>query len=115
MARKPEVPRSTDQPGGVLATAAAHERFVQRVGLGWIGVVEALGRLHAEDHVVYRVTVRGDWDGHGEFLLVLIADTENGPKVAFHNSGDPHGMWVSLKNRIENGSLKWKDDEYAKS
>jgi len=99
-------------PGNVIATQAAYAKFVDRAGQGWIEFVGAVQNLAARGVLVDRVTMKGEWHNGGDMLVVLAARTEAGYMVAFHNVEDPSTMWVALANRIKNGSLKWRDDEY---
>jgi hypothetical protein len=49
----------------------------------------------------------------GEFLLVIRGIEEDVSVVAFHSSTDLTEAFRSLEARINNGSLKWRLDEYA--
>jgi len=49
-----------------------------------------------------------------EWLVVITASTENGQIVAFHGGTSMIEAFTSALNRLVNGSLKWKEDEYAR-
>lgn len=52
----------------------------------------------------------------GEEALAVITgfDDAGAPVVAFHSSTAVPDLLIGLASRLENGSLKWKADEYRK-
>ena len=105
--------RTHDVPGNAMATAAKYQEFLMAVGKGWIDLTDALERLAEKEIWVDRITMRGDWDGQTDMLIVLAAAGTEGRVVAFHNVEDAITVWKGLAARIRNGSLKWKEDQYA--
>ena len=113
MARKPAAVRVEDvwsDPS--LVSQSDMERLV-RLGLAWEETVRCLNRLQREDHTVHRITIKGNWSHHDELLIILVADTPEGPVVAFHQVDDLSGLWKGLWGRLRNGSLRWREDQYA--
>lgn len=54
-------------------------------------------------------------DENGECLVVLTGYDGNGaPVVAFHTAVSATEAVVGAINRFQNGTLKWKEDEYRK-
>jgi len=102
-----------DVPGNVIATAAAHERFLTQLGAGWVGVVEGARSLAGHDVYIESMTIRGSIGEGGDLLIVIRAISDEGKVVAFHNVDDSTTMWVGLANRMRNGSIKWKEDQYG--
>lgn len=50
----------------------------------------------------------------GDYLLTVRGTDEGGaPVVAFHGSPDLGEAFRGLHNRLMNGSLRWRPDEYA--
>ncbi len=89
------------------------ERALIQTGRAWQSLVGALSRLSKDGVDVHRITVKGAWHGHDEFLIILAAETENEAIVAFHRADDAGTLWAGLASRIRNGNLKWRTDEYA--
>jgi len=51
----------------------------------------------------------------GEFLLVLRGlDGEGAPVVAFHSATELCEVFSGVANRLANGSLVWRPDQYAR-
>jgi len=112
MARKKQDGVPPDVPGNAMETASQRQRFLMRVGQGWLDAVDAMHRLTGHDVIITGMSIRGEWDGHGDLLLVLRAEGPEGNIVAFHSTAEPLGLWTGLAARINNGSLKWRTDEY---
>lgn len=106
--------RSKDVDGNAMESQRQHDHFIYSVGLSWMSMVSALKRLENRGFYVHRITMRGIEGDGGEILLILAADTDEGAFVAFHQVDSLETVWKSLTNRIENGSLKWKPDEFAR-
>lgn len=106
--------RKNEVPGNVLATVAMTERILTKTGHVVHMANHSIERLEeGGEHVkAIRLTSRGR--AAGEWLAIVTLSTSEGEFVAFH-SGD--GFQQTLEGtcqRIINGSLKWKEDEYAK-
>ena len=105
--------KDNDVPGNAVLSAALLGRQVERLGIAALRMDAHLEKLQEQGievkalRFVYRGGVRG------EVLCVVTAHTENGGIVAFHN-GDTFGeVMKGIAARMGNGSLKWKEDEYA--
>ncbi len=48
----------------------------------------------------------------GGYLLVVTAVGEGGPVVAFQDGDSLAEVIVGFINRLENGSVKWKEDQF---
>ena len=100
-------------PGNSLASQALVQRVLLKTGIYVHKIEEAFQLL--ENHGVYVKALRFSLkDGaDGDWMAVLTADTDDGPMVAF-NTGATFGDCLSgLSARLDNGTLKWKEDEYA--
>ena len=89
------------------------ETATYKLGLAWLGFIKTMEGLEDQGLRVTRVSLKGEWFDGGSILVVLTAEGPDGPMVAFHNADDLDGLWKGLRNRIRNGNLKWKVDEYA--
>jgi len=60
-------------------------------------------------------SVRAPLVQHGEYLMVIKGtDEAGGPIVAFHSSTSLADLFTGCANRLVNGSLKWRDDEFRR-
>ncbi len=104
--------RNLEVPGNVLASAANRERFLEKVGQGWLRFIEACQSLEEDGVFLKGLSVRGAVGSGDQLLVVLRADTEEGGRVAFHSVDEDMTLWTSLANRLTNNRLEWKADEY---
>lgn len=105
---------NTDVPGNAQASAAAFERYVFSLGRAWLDFERIAHDMGHAGTPIKRVTLKGPLVEGGSALIILTADSEEGPVVAFHNVDDLGTAIKGLAARLQNGSLKWKVDEYAK-
>lgn len=100
-------------PGSVLATQANIERIMSKTAnlLHWAGGV--LDQPDVTGFHLKQIRIKCDLKGGGGWMAVVTALTPNGDQVAFHRGDDFREALEGVLSRIRNGSLKWKDDEYA--
>jgi len=72
-----------------------------------------MDRPDDSDQRVLKVVIKApQWYG-GEYFAVVTADGDDGaPVVAFHTAESLVGLLTGLGNRLRNGSLKWRADEF---
>lgn len=81
-------------------------RAVDEIGLALSGY-----RSLAVD--VVGISLRAPQTPGGDYLLTLRGqDADGSPVVAFHGSPDLGDAFRGAHNRLMNGSLKWRKDEY---
>jgi hypothetical protein len=54
-------------------------------------------------------------DEGNDWLVIVTADGTDGPVVSFHGASSFEDALRGLIARIDNGTLKWRPDEYSKS
>lgn len=82
-------------------------RAVDEIGLALMGY-----RSLSVD--VVGLSVRSPKVQGGDFLITLRGfGDDGGPLVAFHGSPDLGECFRGMHNRLMNGSLRWRVDEYA--
>jgi hypothetical protein len=63
---------------------------------------------------VVGISIRPPTVAGGDFLLTVRGtDEAGGPVVAFHGSPDLGEAFRGLDNRLLNGSLRWRPDQFA--
>ena len=70
-------------------------------------------RLDRADAVLGSLTIRPPSVEGGDWLLVCRMSLEGRPHVGFITGHDVAACLRSLVAKLENGSMKWKEDEYA--
>jgi hypothetical protein len=106
---------SKNEFGNTVRAQQVFDQQIQRLGLalglldhicsaGWTGEVELLN-----------IKVRLGSPG-GEETLVIVTGTwgDGTPVVAFHAAQSPSDAVAGCLNRIRNGTMKWREDQYAK-
>ncbi len=63
-----------------------------------------------DERYIVGINIKVRYDSVGDVLAVVRADTANGPVVAFHTGTDVSSVVLGLVNRLDNGSLKWRED-----
>lgn len=62
----------------------------------------------------HKINIRLGDDATIETLITVTMSDEDGDWVGFHKGIDPVAALRGCLNRCKNGSMKWKEDEYAK-
>ena len=72
--------------------------------------------LHQEvalDITPYEIRIKFTPEGYTSLLMIIKAwDSEGGKVIAFQSGVNPVEMMASAYRRLQNGSLKWKRDEW---
>ena len=106
--------KDQEVPGNVIASRALTDRLLAKTGF-------AVHSIHqwfeaAQDHGIHLKALRfSTRDGpSGDWLCVVTVDTDEGPRVGFQSGSTFNDAIEGLKNRLLNGRMTWKEDEYAK-
>jgi hypothetical protein len=60
------------------------------------------------------MSIRFPKEQHGEFLITIRSESDQGePIVAFHGGNSLSDALAGLSERLRNGTLKWKIDQYG--
>lgn len=100
--------------GNILASGALVAREMERGGLA-IHQIEEMSLLWIEhDVTIKRISFACKFGPDGDWLGVISADGVDGPIVAFVSGPSFVHVIRSMGSAMRNGSLKWKEDSYAK-
>lgn len=105
--------KSTDVPGDAMQSALNYQRMVLKLGNKLIDLEVAVSKLHEDGVTVKMIKLKASPNPNGDWLAIVTASTENGEVVAFHSSDDLSSTITGVGAKLRNGSLKWKEDEYA--
>lgn len=100
--------------GNSIASAAAFDKEMVRLGLGLIRVDNTLERLFEEDIVVLDIRVRIPEYAGAEFLCICSARIGGEHVVAFSSGTTFIDALRGMLARMENGTVKWSVDKYRK-
>lgn len=100
-------------PGNALVSTLAYQRGLLRVAEQLVRVEHLLDALDEENVEVRSVTFRVPQEQGGDFLVTVRAFVEGKAMVAFHGSDSFAEAARGVFARLENRSVKWKDDQYA--
>lgn len=101
-------------PGNAMATAAMTQRILSMAGHTVYMTDHRFDNLYTEGIAIKAIRFKNDGHPAGTWLCVVTAETESGSIVAFHNDTGFRACLLGVLARIENNSLKWKEDQYAK-
>lgn len=99
--------------GNVLATQANLDRIISRTG----NVVHQASFYMEHDFggtkKVKSIRLKGPSEPGGDWLVVVSVDIDGYAMVGFHRDISMQAALEGSLQRILNGGIKWKDDEYA--
>lgn len=105
--------KNRDVPGNSLASQAQYQRDMLRLGETISRMERILDRMFEEEWIPKRVSIKVPVNQGDEYLVIITAESPGGPVVAF-TSGQSFAEAIRVAiARIENGSVKWKEDAYA--
>lgn len=92
---------------------AAMDRFVYQNGRAVLSIEHHAFRLLDEGSQIKALRFKGPDDRHGEWLCVVTARIGEEDLVSFTSGASFDDVFRSVSNRLDSGTMKWKDDEYA--
>lgn len=100
-------------PGNVMATGAAVQKEMLKVARELYRFDDRQERLHEQGDVITSVRFRAPEMPGGEWLAVINLITSDGAFVGFHSDVSFVAAVRGVCSRVNNGSIKWKEDQYA--
>ena len=102
--------RNQEHDGNAMASAAAFRQQLIRSGELLLRAERIFERCWDEDVFVRNVNIKLDGGGGGNYLAIVKAETPEGKIVAFHDAPTLLELVTGLLARLENKSLKWRED-----
>lgn len=102
-----------DVPGATAISAALVQREMLKLANS---IYVTQGRIDSQfdgNMMVKSIKIRLPNAPGGDYMAVITADTTEGSKVSFHGGSSLPDVLRGLCERLNNGRLKWRDDEYA--
>lgn len=106
--------RKQKDDGNTLASQRSYEQAMLKSGQ-LLGRIDSYIDKYAEEDVfVTGMSIRIPQDVGEDVFITVRAQSPDGPVVAFHGASSFAEALLGLGNRLQNRSLRWKADQYAK-
>lgn len=102
-----------EKPGDARASAIGFQSFLMRIGQHVQDIDRYKWEATEKRPLLTSMTLKFDPDDEQGCLAILRGYKPDGYVVAFHREDTIWECLVGLSKRIQNNSLKWKEDEYA--
>jgi hypothetical protein len=99
--------------GNAIESQAAYVRGLVRNAEAVLLFERVADRMFEEDTEITGISIRMPTLDKGEYLMIVRAREGNRQIVAFHSAPTLFELVAGTVQRLQNKSLKWKDDEYA--
>lgn len=106
--------RGKDVPGNSVASAAQFDRELMRTGEALLRFETLADNLADGGAVIRELRVQCPGHKRNDYLVVVKADTSEGAVIGFCGGDTLHEALRNLVGRLQSGTFRWKDDEYAK-
>ncbi len=100
-------------PGNSIMSQAAMDRFVYNNGRAVLSIEHYAYTSFREGARMKALRFKCPDGPHGEWLCVATAQIDGVDLVCFTSGASFDDVLRNVGNRLANGSMKWKDDEYA--
>jgi hypothetical protein len=95
--------------------ANAEDMHYRRVGLALARLDYLLATIGSDGHEYKGLSVRMPREPDEDVLITIRAlNSEGAPEVAFNGGATLGDAFRTLQTRIDNGSLKWRPDEFGR-
>lgn len=99
---------------GNTERAEKRERAAQRMMIKLGVALERLDVMTTEglsnETYITGINIKIRYDTHGDVIVVLKADSADGKLVGFNTADSPSSAVLGLVNRLDNGTLRWRED-----
>lgn len=86
------------------------ERLIERIGRAIVRLDVWAMESPDDERYVVGINIKVRYDDQGDVLIVVRADAANGPEVAFNTGDTISAALTGLANRLDNRTLKWRED-----
>lgn len=97
------------------SSTVRYNKWLMDTGRGVLNIEAYQEAIQEDRPTLTKVTVKCDPDDEEGVLLIVNGYQAAEWLVAFHREATVGQGLASLGNRLRNGSLKWRKDEYAKT
>lgn len=101
-------------PGNTIASQVLFDQQMMKLGIAVTRLQSQLEHMSEEGIDVTGIKFLYRGGPTGEVLGILTAHTDSAGIVAFQSGEDLGAVLRGMSSRVLNGSIKWKEDQYAK-
>ncbi len=94
---------------------AAQANSTLKKGIALERLEHIAGAFEDYEIVFKAIRFKGDFDGHGEVMMIVTAFIGGDDVVAFRTASGVGECLIGFVNAVMNGTVNWKEDQYAKS
>lgn len=102
-----------ETPGNTIMSQAASDRYAYDVGCAVLDVDFAARKMFEDDGCCKSIRFRAPEFVRGEWLAVVTKRDAEGDVVAFVSAPDLVDCVKALGAKLRNGTMSWKEDQYA--
>lgn len=107
------MPQDIGIPGNAYAEQLELDRMLHKIGAAIMRGNSYMEKNAEAGTYIRKISLASPWEKSGEWFVVITKYEEGMPLVAFHSADTLQQAVVGLLNRLRNGSLKWRTDEYG--
>ena len=100
-------------PGNSLQSAINVERMLLKQARPIMILSDRTDGQRHPDYTLKEVRVRAPAELSGEWLGIVKADFDGTPCIGFHGGDSLLDCLKGLASRLNNGSMKWREDQYG--
>ncbi len=104
----------SDISGNSVASAAAFDRELSRIGAIMLKWEQTLESLEADDMLITGANFQAATGGRADYLLVVRGSTGEQKYVCFASGDTLHAAINNFVGMYRSGTLRWKNDQYSK-
>jgi len=100
-------------PGDARGSALAYQQQMVRLAQQFVRFEQIIERMFDENEEVYGMSIRVPTERGAEYLVTIRVRIDHTYKVGFSSASSFFEAVRGALARLENKSMRWKDDEYA--
>lgn len=100
-------------PGNTVASQAEFDRHVYTYGQAMLSLGHIAHKYQQSGNAFRAIRFKAPQDIGGDWLAIVTVHLDGAPAVAFVFGDSLAACLVTVVNKIQNGSIRWKEDEYG--
>lgn len=93
------------------ASQRAATNMLTRIGVSAEKLDRHIIETPDDTHYISQICFKVRFDDVGDILGIIKADGPDGKTIAFHNGDSIAAVLSGLASRLDNGTLKWREDK----
>lgn len=101
------------ESGSSLGQLRAYQAELEKVGVALLQLDTAVRRYRKEGNELRDIRLKAPPEEEGEWFVIVRAVVQGDPFVGFHSAYSAGDALRGAVNRVLNGTMKWKADDYG--